>query len=360
MVAGAARTRSQPQLQTLPVFLRPGQESSTDGNQNRKFDKLNRDERRRMEEGGWSASSTFSTEHAEQNPTRELNRYSDILPYKHSQVVVGGSYINANRITMPPPLRLSLPSSFEGYIATQAPLPETQATFWRMVKDQNVHVVVCLTVVSPDRRRRAAKAEQYWPRGGQTDTFGQDLAVRNLDDVDQNLEIVNRRFELWDPTAPGPRRQILLVHYQGWPDHGVPQETESIRTMLYTIRSWKHIQQTVNGHVGIFGPTLVHCSAGCGRTGTFCVVDTALSVLEHTRYPHLAPHPLRDEAQEQEQQAQEEQLAIAGDQQGAYDYTQDTDIIYEALDSFRKERMLMVQTPAQYRFCYSVVRDLCL
>ncbi|KAG0367665.1 Tyrosine-protein phosphatase non-receptor type 9, partial [Mortierella sp. AD032] len=136
----------------------------------------------------------------------------------------------------------------------------------------------------------------------------------------------------------------------GWPDHGVPRNSNNLRDILYTIRSWKQNQKTVNNHVGDFGPTVVHCSAGCGRTGTFCVIDVSLSVLEHVGYPHIAPHTLR---------VQEQALADTRTQQQQYDWNQDADIIFEALDAFRQERMLMVQTPAQYQFCYGVVRDLC-
>ncbi|KAF9113796.1 hypothetical protein BGW39_003579, partial [Mortierella sp. 14UC] len=284
---------------------------------------------------------------------------NDIVPYKHSQIVVTGgpqTYINANRITAPPALRSSLPTGFAGYIATQAPLPETQATFWGMVKDQQVHVIVCLTAVDPDRRRRAAKAEQYWPQAGQTDQFGPHLSVRNLDASNSNNEVVYRNLELWDPSLPAttPRRPILLVHYQGWPDHGVPRNSDNLRDMLYTIRSWKHNQKTINHHDGNFGPAVVHCSAGCGRTGTFCVIDTSLSVLEHVGYPHIAPHSLRVQEQAQTDARNQQQQ-----RDDAYDWNQDTDIISVALDSFRKERMLMVQTPGQFQFCYGVVRDLC-
>ncbi|KAG0281786.1 Tyrosine-protein phosphatase non-receptor type 6 [Linnemannia exigua] len=343
----------------LPAFLRPESKTSQASYQNKAFEKLTHQEYNRLDEGQDNANSRFSLHQATQVANRKYNRYNDILPFKHSQVVVNGGpqqYINANRITSPPSLRSSLPADFTGYIATQAPLPETQATFWRMVKEQNVHVIVCLTAVDHDRKRRAAKAEQYWPQAGLTDQFGTELSVRNLDSTNSNNEVVYRNLELWDPSLPAetPRRPILLVHYQGWPDHGVPRNSNNLRDILYTIRSWKHNQMTVNSYGGDFGPMVVHCSAGCGRTGTFCVIDTSLSVLEHVGYPHIAPHPLRVQ-----EQARADTRTQQQQQGGAYDWNQDEDIIFEALDAFRKERMLMVQTPAQYQFCYGVVRDLC-
>ena len=264
------------------------------------------------------------------------------------------SFINANRITAPQSLRSSLPTTFRGYIATQAPLPHTQPRFWRMVFEQNVHVIVCLTAVSADRTRRAQKAERYWPLAGQTDETDRGLFIRNLDSVDDQAQVAYRHFELWDATRPDlARRPIVLVHYQGWPDHGVPTQTRELGDILLKIRAWKSEQQRQQSTAIDFGPMIVHCSAGCGRTGTFCVIDTALSVLEHVQYPYLAS-AFRSNPQVADEQDQDGHSA-----RDRYDWEGDRDILFESLESFRTERMLMVQTAAQYKFCYEVVRDLC-
>ncbi|GJJ69888.1 hypothetical protein EMPS_02237 [Entomortierella parvispora] len=339
----------------LPRFLRP---ESLSGYQNKVFAHLNQLERQRAQDAARS-DSPFCVLQGTQSATRDLNRYSDILPYKHSQVLLAGgqggpqSFINANRITAPQSLKSSLPPSFKGYIATQAPLPHTQSRFWRMAFEQNVYVIVCLTAVSEDRTRRAQKAERYWPLAGQTDEIERGLFVRNLDSVDDQSQVAYRHFELWDANRPDlARRPMLLVHYQGWPDHGVPTQSQELRDILLKIRAWKREQQQ-QLHLTLedFGPMIVHCSAGCGRTGTFCVVDTALSVLEYIQYPHLAA-------------AFRSSSAVEGKQNGytaedMYDPEGNRDLLYESLNSFRNERMLMVQTLSQYMFCYQVVRDLC-
>ncbi|KAG0249804.1 protein tyrosine phosphatase, non-receptor type 11 [Mortierella polycephala] len=331
------------------------------------FNHLNQLERQRAQ-SALSPESPFNVLQATHRTTKDLNRYNDILPYMHSRILVNhpgqqqlsASYINASRITTPPRLRSSLPQDWQGYIATQAPLPHTQAQFWRMIDQQNVHVIVCLTPVSQDRSKRAQKAERYWPRAGETDELDADLFVRNLDEMDSEDQIVYRQLELWNPSIgpSGLRRQILLVHYQGWPDHGVPTQTMDLRDILYRIRAWKAEQQRQHQQQINFGPIAVNCSAGCGRTGTFCVVDTALSVLEHTRYPYLAPPPNGQSSSTNGVQIDADPgVGLQGD---AYDWNGNRDIIFEALSSFREERMLMVQTAAQYYFCYEVVRDLCL
>ncbi|KAF8927181.1 protein-tyrosine phosphatase-like protein [Dissophora ornata] len=374
-------------LARLPGFLR--QESASRKTELQQlFSQLNRQERQRLE-AAYSPDSPFSTLQAVRPPALGLNRYSDIVPFKHSQVVVGPSnqvqhravlstsYINANRITAPSSLRSSLPTDWQGYIATQAPLPQTQGQFWKMVYEQNVHVIVCLTAVSPDPDRRAQKAERYWPLAGETDETDNDICVRNVDSVDSQGQVAYRHFEIWNPHEKGTstaaaaagRRNVLLVHYQGWPDHGVPATTDDLREILYRIRTWKTEQSKGNQQEASlipknFGPMVVHCSAGCGRTGTFCVIDTLLSVLEKTNYPYVAPSPSGGNyATIHAGGAQTVNQAVPSQGQqnddDVYGWQSDRDIIYETLSSFREERMLMVQTAVQYSFCYTAVRDLC-
>ncbi|KAF9406534.1 hypothetical protein BGZ94_003069 [Podila epigama] len=361
-------------MSRLPGFLHYANARAAIETQYQLFASLNSIERRRAQ-AAMATSSPFSVAHAVQGATREQNRYSDILPYRHSQVLVGSNgsstsstsssdtivssanYINANRITAPAKLRNSLPENWPGYIATQAPLPQTQSQFWRMVYEQNAHVIVCLTAVHPDRSHRAQKAERYWPLAGETDSFKDNsIHVKSLDTSNDHHPIVAyRHFQLWDASKPDePRRPVLLVYYQGWPDHGVPKTSEDLRNILYAIRTWKSDQKDA---IKDFGPTVVHCSAGCGRTGTFCVVDTALSVLEYTGYPYLRvpidPQTKRhDQSQESRSEASTQAVPV-------YNWQENRDIIFESLESFREERMLMVQTAPQYSFCYQVVQDLC-
>ncbi|KAG0027400.1 Tyrosine-protein phosphatase non-receptor type 6 [Podila clonocystis] len=336
--------------------------------QHQLFAQLNSIERQRAQ-AAFTPSSPFSVLHAVQDSTREQNRYTDILPYRHSQVLVGNNsstaispqnFINANRISAPAKLRSSLPDNWRSYIATQAPLPQTQSRFWRMILEQNVHVIVCLTAVSTERSRRAQKAERYWPMPGETDEFEKDIKVRNLETGNHSDQIVAyHQFEVWNAASDEPRRLVLLVHYQGWPDHGVPQTSNDIRGMLYRIREWKQDQEqrlSLQGTRMDFGPTVVHCSAGCGRTGTFCVVDTALAVLEHTGYPHLKSWGTGSHSQAENVQQCTLSRAATDDQ---YNWQGNRDIIFESLDSFREERMMMVQTAPQFSFCYQTVRELC-
>lgn len=64
-------------------------------------------------------------------------------------------------------------------------------------------------------------------------------------------------------------REILHFHYTTWPDFGVPESPESFLNFLFKVRE--------SGCLSLeHGPVVVHCSAGIGRSGTFCLVDTCL------------------------------------------------------------------------------------
>lgn len=70
-------------------------------------------------------------------------------------------------------------------------------------------------------------------------------------------------------TESGEEREILQFHYTTWPDFGVPQSPTAFLRFLCAVRRSGALASDV-------GPPVVHCSAGIGRSGTFCLVDTSL------------------------------------------------------------------------------------
>lgn len=70
-------------------------------------------------------------------------------------------------------------------------------------------------------------------------------------------------------------REILHFHYTTWPDFGVPESPASFLNFLFKVRESGSLSPA-------HGPVVVHCSAGIGRSGTFCLVDTCLLLVRAT------------------------------------------------------------------------------
>lgn len=107
-------------------------------------------------------------------------------------------------------------------------------------------------------------------------------------------------------------RTICQFHYTTWPDHGAP---DSIQPILELVRLMREVQPTEDR------PILVHCSAGCGRTGTICCIDYVWGLLRR----------------------------------GKLDSSFD---LCSIISEMRQQRMAMVQTLEQYILCHRAVAAL--
>lgn len=67
----------------------------------------------------------------------------------------------------------------------------------------------------------------------------------------------------------GESREIYHFHYTDWPDFGVPKTPTPFLRFLRDIRRSGGLDPS-------YGPAVVHCSAGIGRSGTFCLIDFCL------------------------------------------------------------------------------------
>uniref|UniRef100_A0A8C3J3V2 protein-tyrosine-phosphatase n=1 Tax=Calidris pygmaea TaxID=425635 RepID=A0A8C3J3V2_9CHAR len=235
---------------------------------------------------------------------RGKNRYNNILPYDTSRVKLSNvdddpcsDYINASYIPG---------NNFRReYIATQGPLPGTKDEFWKMAWEQNVHNIVMVTQCVEKGR---VKCDHYWPLDQDSLYYG-DLIVEMLSES-VLPEWTIREFKICSEEQLDSTRLIRHFHYTVWPDHGVPETTQSLIQFVRTVRDY--INRTPNT-----GPAIVHCSAGVGRTGTFIALDRILQQLD----------------------------------------SKDTVDIYAAVHDLRLHRVHMVQTECQYVYLHQCVRD---
>uniref|UniRef100_A0AAX7UEW3 Tyrosine-protein phosphatase non-receptor type 9 n=1 Tax=Astatotilapia calliptera TaxID=8154 RepID=A0AAX7UEW3_ASTCA len=208
------------------------------------------------------------------------NRYSDVLCLDQSRVRLcplsndedeTSDYINASF--------MDGYKRSNAYIATQGPLPKTFADFWRMVWEQMVLIIVMTTRVV---ERGRVKCGQYWPlEEGRTEQHGYFLVRNTHIQVFQDFKLSH--LELYN-TQSGERREVCHYLYVSWPDFGVPKSASAMLDFR------EHVLQRREAAVQTLGstwrgppggpPVVVHCSAGIGRTGTFCTLDICLSQLE--------------------------------------------------------------------------------
>ncbi|XP_065611295.1 receptor-type tyrosine-protein phosphatase eta isoform X2 [Cyrtonyx montezumae] len=201
---------------------------------------------------------------AEIPENRGKNRYNNVLPYDISRVKLSNpscatdDYINANY--MPGYI------SRKAFIAAQGPLPNTIEDFWRMIWEKNIYSIVMLTKCVEQAR---TKCEQYWP-DKQSKSYG-DVTVTMVSEV-VLPEWTIRDFNVENAdTLEG--HTVRQFHFTSWPDHGVPETTDLLINFRHLVHEYS-IQNPIDS------PTLVHCSAGVGRTGTFIAIDRLIQQIE--------------------------------------------------------------------------------
>ncbi|XP_054633084.1 receptor-type tyrosine-protein phosphatase eta isoform X2 [Dunckerocampus dactyliophorus] len=192
------------------------------------------------------------------------NRYNNVLPYDSSRVklsIIHGSphddYINANY--MPGY------NSRKEFIAAQGPLAGTVKDFWRMIWEKNVHTLVMLTRCNEQGR---IKCEQYWHSGSKHFEY---ISVTTTSEIPLDDWTI-RDFNIKN-VRTAETRSVRQFHFTAWPDHGVPQTTELLISFRHLVR--EHMNQYSTN-----SPTVVHCSAGVGRTGTFIAIDRLIFQIE--------------------------------------------------------------------------------
>jgi protein tyrosine phosphatase len=184
-----------------------------------------------------------------------FNRYSDVLPYSDTIVKVSsGEYINGNWV--------SGPTQNNFFIATQGPLQSTRNSFWKIVWEYNIKLIIMISAIKEGGK---VKCDQYFPLEDCLNTEDFTVSIRST--KNEYSTLIDREFEITDGQETKEVRHLQSI---AWPDHGTPdldEEFESIKFLIDFIRSSSP-------------PVLVHCSAGVGRTGTLITLYHLISVMD--------------------------------------------------------------------------------
>ncbi|KAM6928125.1 receptor-type tyrosine-protein phosphatase alpha [Xenentodon cancila] len=229
------------------------------------------------------------------------NRVLQIIPYEFNRVIIpvkrgeeNTDYVNASFIDGY--------RQKDAYMASQGPLQHTIEDFWRMIWEWRSCSIVMLTELE---ERGQEKCAQYWPSDGAV-VYG-DISIEIK--REEESESYTVRDLLVTNNRENKARAVRQFHFHGWPEVGIPTDGKG---MINIIAAVQKQQQQSGNH-----PITVHCSAGAGRTGTFCALST---VLERVKA------------------------------EGILD-------VFQTVKSLRLQRPHMVQTLEQYEFCYKVVQE---
>ncbi|BFZ19287.1 hypothetical protein BsWGS_22326 [Bradybaena similaris] len=216
-----------------------------------------------------SLGEHFSTKVARDPDNRRKNRYRDVSPYDHSRVKLSGDsdYINASFI--------EVPEANRRYILTQGPLEHTMGDFWQMVWEQGSKTIVMLNRVI---EKGSLKCSQYWPLGPDygydQEMYFQECGLMVTLVAEQKTQHFTVRTLDLEKLETGEKRELLHFQFISWPDFGVPPSPHAFLHFLHCVRETGSLGADVP-------PAIIHCSAGIGRSGTFCLVDSCLVMVEN-------------------------------------------------------------------------------
>jgi len=209
--------------------------------------------------------------------------------------------------------------------------------------------------------------------------------------------VIVRKFMLRNERSPfEPMREITQLQYSSWPDFGAPAHPAHLLGLVEqtdaVVRATNKSRSANDPELQGERPVLVHCSAGCGRTGTFCTVDSVIDMLkgqqiskkqartDDTRMdideqtPARSPpsHHGKNDSKHSEEQPPagkhgsdggffaSQYIADAPENQsleGAWTQNEDVDLVEKTVEHFRQQRISMVQSLRQYVLCYESVME---
>nr|XP_047123425.1 receptor-type tyrosine-protein phosphatase F isoform X5 [Hydra vulgaris] len=229
------------------------------------------------------------------------NRFKNIYPYDDTRVkltqkpgVDGSDYINANHVDSY--------ACKDFFIATQAPLESTVGDFWRMVWEQKCGAIV---MISKEKEGGQIKVHPYWPTkiSLKIECFIIELTTETTygDYIVRELKLTN--------TDAGKSYDLKHFQFTTWPETGSPESGIGMIELIGQVQRWNIATSNKC--------TVVHCSAGVGRTGVFIALT---NLIERVKVEGLVD-------------------------------------VFQTVKKLRYQRTAMVQTKDQYEFCYRALQE---
>lgn len=178
--------------------------------------------------------------------------------------------------------------------------------------------------------------------------------------------VIVRKFTLAHAAHPfSPMREVTQVHYSSWPDFGAPANASQLLSLVELSNQMQRAASSVTTsprssdpeNEPNVRPMLVHCSAGCGRTGTFCTVDSVIDMLKRQRKESrsgVTPMDVVTAADDGDYMGKGKK---SGDVDDSWVFDQNIDLVQQTVEDFRGQRLSMVQSLRQYVLCYETILE---
>lgn len=383
------------ETEKLPKWLRRAASVSDEGKDvSDKFLRIEKSEQKRMQKA-LSGTVSYGTPSQEKGNDVQVagiekgskNRYNNIFPYEHSRVRLQGvpshgcDYVNASFV--------KARYTNRRYIATQAPTPQTFDDFWRVVWEQDARVIVMLTAEAEGGH---IKSHSYWKTGNygslqvkqtaekQVSLRGKGEQIQPVSDrktstgrrlttssatpavekkfnfepaaikakatkTEEEASVIIRQFTITNTQSSQGAREITQIQWTEWPDLGIPTSPTSILALIEIVNKFQRNAASSSTRNGPSEPAkegqrpiVVHCSAGCGRTGTFCTIDSVIDMMKR---------------QQGERKQRQDDMEV--DSEDDWIQRDDIDLVAKAVEDFRGQRLSMVQNLRQFVLCYESI-----
>lgn len=241
--------------------------------------------------------------------------------------------------------------------------------------------------------------------------------------VGETPYVIIRKLALSHAAHPfAPMREITQLHYPSWPDFGAPAQPSHLLALVELANVMQRaslpldLPATLTSVVSENGdeapgtrqdiekladaasvswqdtpesgeharPMLVHCSAGCGRTGAFCTVDSVIDMLKRQRLSALVRQraaqgrdsegdiPMSDASPVSAARklsdsffpssrgtdgspAKKRRGSTVDDIDTSWLDDETLDLIAATVEDFRGQRLSMVQSLRQFVLCYETI-----
>jgi protein tyrosine phosphatase len=213
------------------------------------------------------------------------------------------------------------------------------------------------------------------PRRSTTSNVSRHTPKKEDEDPTAEVPYVTvRRFTLSNGHQPFERmREITQLQYSNWPDFGAPAHPAHLLGLVEQCDSVVRASNSGSSSGPASAnsrPILVHCSAGCGRTGTFCTVDSVLDMLKrqkahqsrrggHNQFESAVPRDSfgADAMEGVRSTVNALRSPLAGHGESNWLDREDVDLVEKTVADFRLQRLSMVQSLRQFVLCYESVLE---